>query len=63
MIKDFKIFESIDIENYELLASNDCHWSYEYDARHSIAKILLDKNDKSLYLKLIIIANSVINGF
>jgi hypothetical protein len=51
MIKNFKIFES-NIENYELLASNQSTYSWEYSYNYVVAKIYLDKIDGSLYLDL-----------
>jgi hypothetical protein len=51
MIKKFKIFES-NIENYELLASNQSTYSWEYSYNYVVAKIYLDKTDGSLYLDL-----------
>lgn len=53
MIKNFKIFESIDIENYELLASNHSTYSWEDAFGRVIAKIYLDKTDGTLYLDMI----------
>lgn len=50
MIISFKIFENKD--NYELLATNDSYYSWEYDSYHAHAEILLDTSDDSLYLKI-----------
>lgn len=50
MIKNFKIFESID--KYELIASNDSHYSWDDAYGHVVAKIYLDKIDNSLYLDI-----------
>lgn len=50
MIKNFKLFESG--ENYEVLATNNSYWSWEYDSIDVVAKILLDKSTESLYLKI-----------
>jgi hypothetical protein len=43
-----KIFE--DFGNYEVIATNQSYWSWEYDAITVTAEILLDKD--SLYLKI-----------
>lgn len=49
----FKLFESIEpMENYEVLATNTSYWGYEYDSNTRVAKILLDRRDNSLYLKI-----------
>lgn len=50
-MKHIKLFESIEDE-YEVLATNESSHSWEYDIWRSEAKILLDKNDNSLYLKI-----------
>lgn len=55
MIIFFKVFEKwfeSNDDNYETIAINDCYWSFDYDSYQSKAKILLDKNDSSLYLKI-----------
>lgn len=64
MITSFKIFEEYTLiqpddsgleyknNDYTLLATNESFYSWEYDHRRSLAEILLDKNDNSLYLKI-----------
>lgn len=46
----FKLFESV--ENYEVIATNESSHHYEYDNFIATAKILLDRNDNSLYLQI-----------
>jgi hypothetical protein len=46
-----KIFENFG-NDYEVLATNEVYWRWEYDAITVTAKILLDKTDNSLYLKI-----------
>ena len=48
MIKNFKLYESS--EKYEVLATNQSFYSWEYDHIEVTAQILLDDND--LYLKI-----------
>ncbi|MCK9416675.1 hypothetical protein M0Q97_08470 [Candidatus Dojkabacteria bacterium] len=52
MIKNFKIFESNKIENYELLASNQSTYGWDDAFGRVEAKIYLDKTDGSLYLDM-----------
>lgn len=49
MINKFKIFENN--ENYKIIASNESHWSWEYDSDTVTARILL-YDDNSLYLTI-----------
>lgn len=46
----FKLFENI--ENYEVLATNTSYWGWNDDSNTRVAKILLDRRDNSLYLKI-----------
>ena len=56
MIRNFKIFEQRQKfeleENYKVLGTNESSWSWEDDADHRTAQILLNRNDDSLYLKI-----------
>ena len=49
-MKYLKTYENI--TDYEVLGTNDSHWSWEDDSDSVTAKILLNKNDNSLYLKI-----------
>ncbi len=51
MLKNFKLFEN-NVEDYEVLGTNTSFTSWEYDHHEATAKILLDKSDGSLYLKI-----------
>lgn len=57
-MKHLKLYEDIeDIYNNikeELitLATNDCYWSWEYDAQSRVASILLDPNSNELFLEI-----------
>jgi hypothetical protein len=49
----FKLFENVEnMENYEVLATNTSYWGYNYDSNTRVAKILLDRRDNSLYLRI-----------
>jgi hypothetical protein len=50
MISNFKLFE--EIEGYQVLATNDSYYSWEYDHHHAHAEIMLGKIDKNLYLRI-----------
>jgi len=52
MKTNFKLFEQVSEDNYEILGTNESSWSWEDDADHRTAQILLDKIDNSLYLKI-----------
>ena len=45
-----RLFESK--ENYKILATNSSYWSWEDDSVNITARILLNQNDNSLYLKI-----------
>jgi hypothetical protein len=51
MITKFKLLESKN-ENLEIIATNNSHFSWEYDSYNVDAFILLNKEDNTLYLKI-----------
>lgn len=50
-LRSFKLFEEFE-DDLVVVATNECYWSWEYDAQYRTAKILLNEKTNDLYLHI-----------